>query len=172
MISDDIQEEIEEDIDPEAAEEEADSVLPKTEQNPFNQPDIDQLIEQQFNDDMWQLMKGGLPCLETSFCLQQLQEKAVVQSPLLREIDTKIEEINGRIEEAKAKNQTSIKLAIFDPALQVLLRQETVTDANTKQKRIGFVERIGSLFTSPAPILNELLRGSSGGNDTQRQAAI
>lgn len=171
-----------EDVDIETAEEETDSVVPKTEQNPFNKPDIDGLIGQQFNDDMWRIMRGGLPCLETSaFCLQQLQERAVSQSPLLKEIDTKIEEINQRIEEAKAKNQTSIKLSIFEPALQVLLRQETVTDSNTKTSRtIGIVERIGRLFTSPAPILNELLsaigipllRGRSGGNDTQRQAAI
>lgn len=179
---DQIEPEQPEEIDPAAAEEEADSVVPKTEQNPFYQPDIDKLIQQQFNDDMWRIMRGGLPCLETSaFCLQQLQERAVAQSPLLQEIDTKIEEINGRIEEAKQKNQTSIKLSVFEPALQVFLGQKTVTDPETKKSQtIGFVERIGQLFTSPTPILNELfnaigiplLRSFSGGNDTQRQTAI
>ncbi len=169
-------------VDPEAAEAEADSAIPKTELNPFKQPDIDKLLQQQFNDDMWRIMKGGLPCLETSaICLQQLQEYAVTHSPLLQEIDSKISVVNERIEEAKARNQTAINLSIFEPGLQVFLRQETVTDPKTNQsKQIGFIQRIGQLFTSPVPILNELftaigiplLKGASGGNDAQRQAAI
>ena len=114
-----------EEMTPEEAQEadrESDSKLPKPEQNPFNKPSIDAILQREMNDDMWRLLRGGLPCLETSaVCLQQLQEKAMAQSPLLKEIDTRIVEANSRIDEAKARNQKSIQLAILTPALQYLL---------------------------------------------------
>jgi hypothetical protein len=63
------------------ADQDADSKLPKPEQNPFNKPSIDVILQREMNDDMWRLLRGGLPCLETSaVCLQQLQEKAIVHS--------------------------------------------------------------------------------------------
>lgn len=100
------EEQPEQQVDPEQAESESDSVVPKTEQNPFSKPNIDKLIQTQFTDDMWRIMRGGLPCLETSSnCLQQLQERAVGQSPLLKEIDARIAEANQRVEEAKQRNQ-------------------------------------------------------------------
>ncbi len=136
----------------------------------------------QMNDDIWQQMKGDLPCAEaTTECIAQLQELAGQNNALLVEIDAKISEIQVRIDEAKTSNQTAINLSVFEPGLQVLLRQDTVTDPDTRQTRkVGFVERIGQLFTSPVPLLNELfnavgiplLRKISGGNDQQRQSAI
>ena len=101
---------------------EADNALPKTPQNPFDKPNIDQLIQKQFNEDMWRLMRGALPCLETSAtCLQLLQQRAIVQSPLLKELDARVQEANDKIEEAKASGRKIIKLSILTPALQYLL---------------------------------------------------
>lgn len=112
-------------LDPYEVEEqefEADNALPKTPQNPFDKPNIDVLIQKQFNNDMWRLMKGALPCLETSAtCLQLLQQRAITQSPLLKELDARVQEANDKIEEAKASGRKIIKLSILTPALQYLL---------------------------------------------------
>ncbi|MUG92748.1 hypothetical protein F7734_09920 [Scytonema sp. UIC 10036] len=166
-------------VDPEQAEQEADTVVPKTEQNPFAKPDIDKLIQQQFNDDMWRIMKGGLPCLETSAnCLQQLQERSVGQSPLLKEIDARIAEANQRVEEAKSRNQKSIKLAILTPGLQYLLTPTPQSDAKKRPK--GFLDNIAALFRGDVGLLNGLLnvvgvplfQGLTGGNEQAQQRSI
>jgi hypothetical protein len=74
-------EETEEPVEPEEAEQRAndlDNKISPKNQNPFSKPDIDKLLTNQFNDDMWRIMRGGLPCLETtSSCLEQLQNKSV-----------------------------------------------------------------------------------------------
>jgi hypothetical protein len=167
-----------EEKDPQQAEEEADTVVPKTEQNPFAKPDIDKLITKQFNEDMWRVMRGALPCLETSAnCLQQLQEKAVTQSPLLKEIDTRIEEANNKIAEAKGKNQQSIKLAVLTPALQYLLGPAPT--AGQPQRR-GIIENIAGILRGDVGIINGLLsvigvpffQGTQGGNSEAQSRAI
>ncbi len=167
------------DIDPEQAEAESDSVVPKTEQNPFAKPDIDKLIQQQFNDDMWRIMRGGLPCLETSAnCLQQLQDRAVGQSPLLKEIDARIAEANQKVEEAKARNQKSIKLAVMTPGLQYLLTPVAQTDA--KKRPRGFIDNIAALLRGDISLINGLLnvvgvpffQSLTGGNEQAQTRAI
>jgi hypothetical protein len=167
------------DIDPEQAESESDSVVPKTEQNPFSKPDIDKLIQTQFNDDMWRIMRGGLPCLETSAnCLQQLQERAVGQSPLLKEIDARIAEANQKVEEAKQRNQKSIKLAVLTPGLQYLLTPVAQTDA--KKRPRGFIDNIAALFRGDISLINGLLnvvgvpffQSLTGGNEQAQTRAI
>jgi hypothetical protein len=165
------------DQDPEQAESESDTVVPKTEQNPFAKPDIDKLIQQQFNEDMWRVMRGGLPCLETSAsCLQQLQERAILQSPLLKEIDTRISEANNKINEAKARNQKSIQLSVLTPALQYLLGPAPTPGA--RQPR-GILDNLGGLFRGDTGIINALFnvigipffQATTGGNaDAQRNA--
>jgi hypothetical protein len=163
--------------DPEQAESESDTVVPKTEQNPFAKPDIDKLINQQFNEDMWRVMRGGLPCLETSAnCLQQLQERAIAQSPLLKEIDTRISEANNKINEAKSRNQKSIQLSVLTPALQYLLGPAPTPGA--RQPR-GILDNLGGLFRGDTGIINALFnvigipffQATTGGNaDAQRNA--
>jgi hypothetical protein len=169
--------ETQEDKDPEQAETQSDTVVPKTEQNPFAKPDIDKLINQQFNEDMWRVMRGGLPCLETSAnCLQQLQEKAIAQSPLLKEIDTRIGEASNKINEAKARNQKSIQLSVLTPALQYLLGPAPTPGA--RQSR-GILDNLGGLFRGDTGIINALFnvigipffQATTGGNaDAQRNA--
>ncbi|WP_238360828.1 TolC family protein [Iningainema tapete] len=166
-------------IDTQQAEEESDSVVPKTQQNPFAQPNIDKLITQQFNDDMWRIMRGGLPCLETSAaCLQQLQERAVTQSPLLKEIDARIAEANQKIEEAKVQNKKSIQLSILSPALQYMLGPTTTT--TTQQRTPGLLDNIAGIFRGDLGIINGLLRvigvpffqGTQGGDSSAQSRAI
>jgi hypothetical protein len=156
----------------------ADTELPKVEQNPFNKPSIDAIIQREFNDDMWRLLRGGLPCLETSaVCLQQLQDRAIAQSPLLKEIDARIAEANERINEAKVRNKKSIQLAILTPALQYLLG--TAPTAGQPQKGNGLIDNIAAIFRGDTGIINGLLnvigvpffQGTQGGNaDAQRNA--
>lgn len=114
-----------EQLDPEEAEQRAndlDNKISPKNQNPFSKPDIDKLLTEQFNDDMWRIMRGALPCLETtSSCLEQLQNKAVADSVLLKELDTRIQEANDKINEARAKNMKTVRLSILTPALQYLL---------------------------------------------------
>ena len=171
-----------EEMTPEEAQEadrESDSKLPKPEQNPFNKPSIDAILQREMNDDMWRLLRGGLPCLETSaVCLQQLQEKAIAQSPLLKEIDTRIVEANSRIDEAKARNQKSIQLAILTPALQYLLGP-TPTAGLPQAPGTGLIDNIAGIFSGKTNLINGLLnvigiplfQGTQGGNaDAQRNA--
>lgn len=170
-----------EELTPEEAQQvdqESDSKLPKPEQNPFNKPSIDAIIQREFNEDMWRLLKGGLPCLETSaVCLQQLQDKAIAQSPLLKEIDNRITEANQRIEEAKSRNQKSIRLAILTPALQYLLGPAPTV--GQPQRGNGLIDNIAAIFRGDIGIINGLLnvigvplfQGTQGGNaDAQRNA--
>ncbi|MFL9455989.1 MULTISPECIES: TolC family protein [Nostocales] len=173
------EEQPEQQVDPEQAESESDSVVPKTEQNPFSKPNIDKLIQTQFTDDMWRIMRGGLPCLETSSnCLQQLQERAVGQSPLLKEIDARIAEANQRVEEAKQRNQKSINLAVLTPGLQYLLTPVAQTDA--KKRPRGFLDNLGALFRGDISLINGLLnvvgvpffQSLTGGNEQAQTRAI
>lgn len=161
------------------ADQESDSKLPKPEQNPFNKPSIDVILEREMNDDMWRLLRGGLPCLETSaVCLQQLQDKAIAQSPLLKEIDTRIAEANSRIDEAKVRNKKSIQLSILTPGLQYLLGP-TPTAGQPQAAGTGLIDNIAGIFSGKTSLINGLLnvigiplfQGTQGGNaDAQRNA--
>jgi len=165
-----------EDLSPEEAQQadqESDSKLPKPEQNPFNKPSIDVILEREMNDDMWRLLRGGLPCLETSaVCLQQLQDRAIAQSPLLKEIDTRITEANDRINEAKSQNQRSIRLGILTPGLQYLLGP-TPTAGQPQQAGTGLIDNLAGIFSGKTNLINGLLnvigipffQGIQGGND-------
>jgi len=161
------------------ADQDSDAKLPKPEQNPFNKPSIDVILEREMNDDMWRLLKGGLPCLETSsICLQQLQDKAIAQSPLLKEIDTRISEANSRIDEAKVSNKKSIRLAILTPGLQYLLGP-TPTAGQAQTPGTGLIDNLAGIFSGKVNLINGLLnvigipffQGTQGGNaDAQRNA--
>jgi Ni/Co efflux regulator RcnB len=164
------------------AENEADKVSPKTPQNAFVKPDVDKIVKQQFDEDFWRIFKGGLPCLETSAaCLKQLQDKSIAQSPLLKEIDNRIQEANQKIDEAKSRNQKSIKLSILSPALQYFLNPQTLNNGGGKtQSTGGLIDNIASLFTGKVSFLNGLLKvigiplfeGSQGGGDQAQSRAI
>ncbi|OUL24031.1 hypothetical protein BV378_20245 [Nostoc sp. RF31YmG] len=172
-----------EEINPEDApqvDRDADSQLPKLEQNPFNKPSIDSIIQREFNEDMWRLLRGGLPCLETSaVCLQQLQDRAISQSPLLKEIDKRINEANEKIEEAKKRNEKSIRLSILTPALQYLLGPAPAP-GQPQQPGTGLIDNVVGIITGKVNLINGLLRvigipffeGTQGGNAEAQRNAI
>lgn len=95
----------------------------------------------------------------TTECIAQLQDLATQQNPLLIEIDARIEEINTKIEEAKAQNKKSINLSVLRPAARVFL--EPTFDASSSQpnqRQRGPIEKLVSIFTSPVGVINEVLR--------------
>lgn len=59
--------------------------------------------------------------MTTQDCISQLQNTAIQRSPLLRDLDQKIEEANNRIDEAKQRNLDSIAISTFSPFLQTFL---------------------------------------------------
>lgn len=171
--------ELEEEKDPQQAEEEADKISPKNQSNPFVRPDIDKLLTSQFNDDMWRIMRGGLPCLETSSsCLEQLQNKAVTESPLLKELDSRIQEANDKINEARKTNSKTVRLSILTPALQYLLGP-TPTAGQPQQGR-GLIDNLLGVFRGETGLINGLLnvigvplfQGSQGANTEANRNAI
>ena len=171
--------ETEQNTDPEEAEAESDQVVPKTQQNPFSKPDIDKLLTNQFNDDIWRIMRGGLPCLETTAtCLEQLQNKAVTGSPLLKELDTRIQEATSQIDEARSKNKKTVRLSILTPALQYLLGPTPT--AGSPQQGNGLIDNILGIFNGKTGLINGLINvvglplfvGSQGVNTEANRNAI
>jgi hypothetical protein len=157
------------------------AALKETPNNPLAPPQsIDDLLKLRMTEDIWTAMYSPLSCLDvTPDCIAKLQQEAVQNSPVIKELETKIATVNEKIEEAQTNNKKSIDLSIFEPALQVFLKQETVVQ-NGQIRQVGFIERVGQIFTNPAPLLNDLLgaigipilRGSYGGNDAQQGRAI
>ena len=170
-------------LDPEEAEQKAndlDNKISPKNQNPFSKPDIDKLLTEQFNDDMWRIMRGALPCLETSSsCLEQLQNKAVADSVLLKELDTRIQEANDKINEAKVKNMKTVKLSILTPALQYLLGP-TPTAGQPQPEGKGLIDNLLGIFNGKTGLINGLLNvisvplfvGSQGANTEANRNAI
>ena len=143
-------------------------------------PNIDELLKLRMTEDIWTAMYSPLSCLDvTPDCIAKLQQEAVQNSPVIRELEAKIATVNQKIEEAQTNNKKSIDLSIFEPGLQVFLKQDTVVE-NGQSRKMGFIERVGQIFTNPGGLLNDLLgsigipllRGAFGGNDAQQSRAI
>jgi hypothetical protein len=176
-------EESAEPLDPEEAEQKAndlDNKISPKNQNPFSKPDIDKLLTNQFNDDMWRIMRGGLPCLETtSSCLEQLQNKSVTDSPLLKELDTRIQEATSKIDEARSKNAKTVRLSVLTPALQYLLGP-AVTAGQPQPEGKGLIDNLSGIFNGETGLINGLLNvigvplfiGSQGANTEANRNAI
>ena len=176
-------EETEEPVEPEEAEQKAadlDNKISPKNQNPFSKPDIDKLLTNQFNDDMWRIMRGGLPCLETtSSCLEQLQNKSVTDSPLLKELDTRIQEATSKIDEARSKNAKTVRLSVLTPALQYLLGP-AVTAGQPQPEGKGLIDNLSGIFNGETGLINGLLNvigvplfvGSQGANTEANRNAI
>ena len=141
---------------------------------------MDDLLKLQMTTDIWAAMYSPLSCLDvTADCITRLQQEATQNSPVIRQLEAKIATVNQKIEEAQTNNKKSIDLSIFEPGLQVFLKQDTVVE-NGQSRRMGFIERVGQIFTNPGGLLNDLLgaigipllRGAFGGNDAQQSRAI
>jgi len=138
---------------------------------------------------MWKSLISPLPCLETTTtCVSQLQSQAVSNSPILKKIDESVSAIEEKINEATKSNKQSIDLAVFEPALQYLLRQNGATGQVTgqtgqitqTQQGGGILNNILGIFTRPVGLVNDLasvigiplLRRFTGGNQEQKAASI
>lgn len=92
---------------------------PQGQENPFLNPELDELVEKRINEDIWEQLKGELPCIQaTTECLEELEASALQNSRLLQEVDERIAEAQDRIEEAKTKNLQSVSISTFSPFLQ------------------------------------------------------
>jgi hypothetical protein len=160
-----------------------------SEQNPLNPvgDSLDALIQMRINDDLWTTMQGELPCVEASeACIRQLQEQAIANSPALKAIDQRVELVNQKIDEARANNQRTINLGIFEPALTAFLGIETtpaVVNADrtvTPARQRGFIDRALDYITNPVLGVNNLLaaigiplfRSLTGGDAATQQREI
>ena len=164
--------------------EEADAdAVPASDPNPLNPAgdSLDSLIQRGMNADLWQQMRGDLPCVDaTTECIAQLQEIATQKNPLLIEVDNRIEEINSKIEEAKAANKKSVDLAVLRPAARVFLEPTFSSQSNSTQRQPGTIEKIAQIFTSPVGVVNEVLKAVGiplfdkffGGSDQNQERAI
>lgn len=144
------------------------------------------------NSDIWEELRGELPCLSsTPSCIEQLQARAVQDSALLVDIDTKIEELQTKIDEAQAANKRSINLAILSPGLQILINpisqsgsSSTSADGKTTttngRSTTGLLGNLGLLFSRPSLVIDKVLGGVAvpllqslfGGNKEQRDANV
>jgi hypothetical protein len=92
---------------------------PKSEDNPLLPPNLDELIDRNISEDVWQQLKDELPCVQaTKECVFQLQAQALSSSRVLREMDTQIEEAQRKIDEARTNNLKSINVSTLSPFLQ------------------------------------------------------
>lgn len=139
------------------------------------------IVKTRINNDLWESMKGDLPCLAaTRDCISSLQSAATQHNPLLLEIDQRIEEINTKIDEARASNKKSIRLSVLTPALQALLSPQTINEDGKTRQTGGFLSNILSIFTNPVGIIDKLLnavgvpllQASFGGNAENQRNAI
>ena len=95
-----------------------------------------------------------MPCLDTSAtCLQLLQQRAIAQSPLLKELDARVQEANDKIEEAKTSGRKIIKLSILTPALQYLLGPSP-SPGQPQAAGTGISDNLGAFFRGDIGIVN------------------
>jgi hypothetical protein len=151
--------------------------------NPLNPAgnSLDLLIQTQINNDLWGAMMGDLPCLEpTRECIAQLQQLAVEGNLTISIIQERIDAIESRIEEARARNQSMVWMDTFEPLMQRYLSLETVTTPNGQTQQRGFFDRLLSAFSNPLSAINEalsligipLIRGITQTNARAQQTAI
>ena len=108
------------------------AALRETPNNPLAPPqNMDDLLKLQMTTDIWVAMYFPLSCLDvTSDCILKLQQEAVQNSPVIRELEAKIATVNQKIEEAQTNNKKSIDLSIFEPGLQVFLKQAAIPNSD------------------------------------------
>ena len=150
--------------------------------NPLNPigDNLDLLIQTQINQDLWAAMMGDLPCLEpTTECTRQLQTMAVENNLGLNIIQERIDGIDQRIEEARARNQSAVWMDTLEPLMSRYLTYETVM-VNGQQQQRGFFDRLLSAVSNPLNAINEalgligipLIRGVTNTNARAQQTAI
>ena len=133
--------------------------LYELEDNPLNPigDSLDVLIQTEINEDLWTAMLGDLPCVEpTEDCISELQTMAVESNLTLTIIQERIDQIESRIDEARARNQNTVWMDAFQPLMERYLSYETATLNGQTQNR-GFFDHLLSAISSPLNAINEAL---------------
>jgi hypothetical protein len=82
-------------------------------------PNLDELIDKKISEDVWQQLRGELPCVQANTeCIMLLEARALEGNRVLKELDLRIEEANNRINEARANNLKSVNITTLSPFLQ------------------------------------------------------
>ncbi|BAQ63942.1 hypothetical protein [Geminocystis sp. NIES-3709] len=160
----------------------------KINENVLNSPDgLDKIIDAKINDDIWESLKGELPCvIADNSCINQLQNLAVNNNYSVKTLEEKIAEVNERIESARSNNQQSILWSQLSPFIQYYLNSDraisNVDIAKGQPTPPGPIERLLGDLSSPLRLLNNILSlvgvpfftNSFGGSAEvqQRQIAI
>jgi hypothetical protein len=98
---------------------------------------------------------------------------------LLKELDTRIEEANNKINEARSKNAKTVRLSVLTPALQYLLGP-AVTPGQAQPEGKGLIDNLLAIFNGKTGVINGLLNvigvplfvGSQGANTEANRNAI
>ena len=88
--------------------------------NPFSgADDFNKIVGKKITEDVWEELKGELPCAEaTTECTRQIQQLAVDNNFAIKEIQERIDEVNEKIDEARANNKKSILWDQINPLIQ------------------------------------------------------
>jgi hypothetical protein len=133
--------------------------LYQLEDNPLNPvgDSLDVLIQTEINEDLWTAMLGDLPCIEpTEECISELQTMAVEGNLTLTIIQERIDSIEMKIDEARARNQNAVWMDSFQPLMSRYLTYETVVVNGQTQNR-GFFDHLLSAISNPLNAINEAL---------------
>lgn len=133
----------------------------KAPRNPLNalpEESLDRLIETKINDELWSALTKPLPCTNASkVCVDQLTQRAIAASPVLKAISQRVEGVNEKIEEAKATDKKTVDIGVFKPVVQSYLKpvvEEKQADGSTR--RIGPVQRFINIFRNPLSAIDEV----------------
>jgi hypothetical protein len=136
----------------------------KTEENPFFAPDgLDKIVGKRITEDIWEELKGDLPCLEaTNTCTRQVQDLAIRNNFAIKEVQSRIEEVQEKIDEARANNKKAVFWDQLSPFLQYYLTKDdpfSEVDRTTIQRFDPSTGRIITEQVAPPPGPLERLLG-------------
>lgn len=110
--------------------------------NPLAVPDLDEVLRTRINEESWEAMKGQLSCVAaTPDCISELQETAVSESRVLREISDRVDEARELISQARNDNKKAVRLATLTPILQYYLttdRPASMVDVDRSREEYNF----------------------------------
>ncbi len=101
----------------------------------------------------------------------------------LTQIDERVQNTNQKIEEARARNEKTVKLGVLKPVVQYYVKDEMVTETvngRTRTQRKGFLEKVFGFLTAPVSSINTiisliglpLLEGITQSNENAQARAI
>lgn len=159
----------------------------KINENVLNSPEgLDKIIDASINEDIWESLKGELPCVTAdNECINKLQSLAVENNFSVKTLAEKIEEVTERIEEARSNNKQSVLWSQLSPFIQYYLTKDqaySTVDIQQGQTILppGPIERILGDLSSPLRLINNILslvgvpflQNSFGGSAESQQRAI